>query len=228
MKKLVKLFITIVAVVFLVKYCTSNYGSVINLPGGLGGNDSEESSGGWFGQKEKSGDKTSDKEVPKDIRDLEKQLGIGNDDGPATSTNIPSTTTTSSSPLSFKGIPIKGSSSAFGKELVRAGFNNSGNGVYTGDFAGYKLGGGVRLWSFKGHGLVGDCGQRLFSELSGSLSACLLCLLRRSLSLLCSFLSGLSFLFVYRFFYNSFCFANKCVLNVVEELSNSRNNISRF
>ena len=138
MKKLVKLFITIVAVVFLVKYCTSNYGSVINLPGGLGGNDSEESSGGWFGQKEKSGDKTSDKEVPKDIRDLEKQLGIGNDDGPATSTNIPSTTTTSSSPLSFKGIPIKGSSSAFGKELVKAGFNNSGNGVYTGDFAGYS------------------------------------------------------------------------------------------
>ncbi len=41
-------------------------------------------------------------------------------------------------PLSFKGIPITGSTSAFGAELVRAGFKAVGNGTYTGNFAGYS------------------------------------------------------------------------------------------
>lgn len=137
MKKLIRLILTVVVVLLVVKLCTDKVGGVISLPGGLGGSNSEES-GGWFGPKEKSEGTVSDKEVPKDIKDLERELGIGNDDRPSTPATIPPTTSTTSTPLSFKGIPITGSLSAFGNELVRAGFTNSGNGVYTGDFAGYS------------------------------------------------------------------------------------------
>ena len=137
MKKLIRLILTVVVVLLVVKLCTDKVGGVISLPGGLGGSNSEES-GGWFGPKEKSEGTVSDKEVPKDIKDLERELGIGNDDSPSTPATIPPTTSTTLTPLSFKGIPITGSLSAFGNELVRAGFTNSGNGVYTGDFAGYS------------------------------------------------------------------------------------------
>lgn len=143
MKKLIRL-IVILAVAFLaVKYCSEHYGNVISLPGGLGGGNetSEETDGGWFTPKEKTSKKdiSNDKDVPQDIKDLERQLGIGDDDTPTTTTTIPSTTTTTAStPLTFKGIPIKGSLSAFGNELVKAGFKNIGNGSYTGDFAGYS------------------------------------------------------------------------------------------
>ncbi len=137
MKKLIRLILTVVVVLLVVKLCTDKVGGVISLPGGLGGNNTEES-GGWFGPKEKTEGTVSDKDVPKDIKDLERELGIGNDDSPSTPATIPPTTSTTSTPLSFKGIPITGSLSAFGNELVRAGFTNSGNGVYTGDFAGYS------------------------------------------------------------------------------------------
>ena len=33
---------------------------------------------------------------------------------------------------------MTGSLSAFGSELVKAGFKNAGNGTYTGNFAGYE------------------------------------------------------------------------------------------
>lgn len=145
MKKLIRLVLAVAVVFLLVKYCSDKMGSVISLPGGLGGSNSEESgetgSGGWFTPKEKSDNKKSDKDVPKDIKDLERDLGIGTDDNSTTSTTTPSTTTTTSSassPLSFKGIPITGSLSAFGNKLVSAGFRNNGNGTYTGDFAGYS------------------------------------------------------------------------------------------
>ena len=145
MKKLIRLVLAVAVVCLIVKYCSDKMGSVITLPGGLGGSSSEESgetgSGGWFTPKEKSDDKKSDKDVPKDIKDLERELGIGTDDGPATSTNIPSTTTTTpaaTGTLSFKGIPMTGTLSAFGNKLVSAGFRNNGNGTYTGDFAGYS------------------------------------------------------------------------------------------
>lgn len=139
MKKLIRLVLTVVVVLLVVKLCTDKVGSVITLPGGLGGEQTEDS-GGWFTPKEKTEDKSSDKEVPKDIKDLERELGIGND-SPSTTTNLPSTTTTTStatSPLSFKGIPITGSLSSFGNELVRAGFKKALDGTYTGDFAGYS------------------------------------------------------------------------------------------
>lgn len=138
MKKLLRLIVAVVAIFLIVRYCTNNLGSVINLPGGMGGNTTEDN-GGWFSPKKDSDPKdNSEKKVPEDISDLERQLGIGNDDDSPASINIPSTTTTSSTPLTFKGIPIKGSLSAFGNELVKAGFKSAGNGTYTGDFAGYS------------------------------------------------------------------------------------------
>ncbi|MBR5661252.1 MAG: hypothetical protein IKW99_06840 [Bacteroidales bacterium] len=141
MRKIIRLVLTIVVVALLVKLCSNNFGSVISLPGGLGGNDSSgQTDGGWFGQKDKSEKTTTDnRDVPEDIRDLERQLGIGEDDNSSTTTTIPSTTSsTSSNPITFKGIPIKGSASAFGAELVKAGFRKTGDGTYTGDFAGYS------------------------------------------------------------------------------------------
>lgn len=142
MKKLLRIII-ILAVAFLaVKYCTDKLGSVITLPGGLGGSDSGDS-GGWFSPKEQSGT-SSTSDIDPDIKELERELGIGQDKGTAgTQVTIPSTTTTtttttSSSPLTFKGIPITGTLSAFGSELVKAGFKNAGNGTYTGAFAGYS------------------------------------------------------------------------------------------
>ena len=148
MKRLIRLVLIIAVAYLAVKYCSDHYGNVISLPGGLGGNENTEETegtdGGWFSPKKntekKTSDKTSDKDVPKDIKDLERQLGIGDDDEPSATINVPSTTSTTSStassPLTFKGIPIKGSLSSFGNELVKAGFRNMGNGTYSGDFAG--------------------------------------------------------------------------------------------
>ena len=125
MKKLIRLVLAVVVVLLVVKLCTDKMGGVISLPGGLGGNGTEET-GGWFGPKDKSDGTVSDKDVPKDIKDLERELGIGNDNNPPTTIDIPSTTsTTSSVPLTFKGIPITGSLSSFGNERVNAGFKKS-------------------------------------------------------------------------------------------------------
>ena len=82
MKKLIRLILTVVVVLLVVKLCTDKVGGVISLPGGLGGSNSEES-GGWFGPKEKTEGTVSDKDVPKDIKDLERELGIGTDDRPS-------------------------------------------------------------------------------------------------------------------------------------------------
>lgn len=144
MKKngIIKLVIAAVVIFLLVRLCTSSFGNIITLPGGLG-NGSSDDSGGWFSPKGQTGESTSD--IDLDIKDLERELGIGNNDGSSTSTiniDIPSsttgTTTSSASPLSFKGIPMSGTLSAFGSELVKAGFKNAGNGTYSGDFAGYS------------------------------------------------------------------------------------------
>lgn len=144
MKKTIKLVLAIVVVFLLVRLCTSNLGSVITLPGGLGESSStttgsNESGGGWFSPK--SNKTATDDDTPKDISDLERELGIGTDEKPSSTINLPSTTqstTASSAPLTFKGIPITGSSTSFGTKLVNAGFRNNGNGTYTGDFAGYS------------------------------------------------------------------------------------------
>ena len=142
MKRTIKLVLAIVVVFLLVRLCTSNLGSVITLPGGLGESSStttgsNESGGGWFSPK--SNKTATDDDTPKDISDLERELGIGTDEKPSSTINLPSTTpstTASSAPLTFKGIPITGSSTSFGTKLVNAGFRNNGNGTYTGDFAG--------------------------------------------------------------------------------------------
>lgn len=144
MKKTIKLVLAIVVVFLLVRLCTSNLGSVITLPGGLGESSStttgsNETGGGWFSPK--SNKTATDDDTPKDISDLERELGIGTDEKPSSTINLPSTTpstTASSAPLTFKGIPITGSSTSFGTKLVNAGFRNNGNGTYTGDFAGYS------------------------------------------------------------------------------------------
>ncbi|MBO4570887.1 MAG: hypothetical protein J5699_03040 [Bacteroidales bacterium] len=138
MKKFIKLILALAVIVLAVRWCSSSFGG-ISIPG-FGNDGSEDTGGGWFGQKEKTSEKGSDGDVTydPDIRELEKQLGIGTDKGSSTTVNTPSSSTTASSPLSFKGIPISGSLSSFGSQLVKAGFRSAGNGTYTGDFAGYR------------------------------------------------------------------------------------------
>ena len=140
-KRILKLVIAFAVIFLAVRWCASSFGSIVNLPGGLGKQSGEES-GGWFSPKEQSGRTTGDSQIELDIKDLERELGVGTNDGPSTTTiNIPSSTpsgTTASSPLVFKGIPMTGTLSAFGSELVKAGFRSAGNGTYTGDFAGYS------------------------------------------------------------------------------------------
>ena len=144
-KGVIKLILAVVAVVVLVRLCSQSFGSVITLPGGLGKGSSDES-GGWFSPKGQTGESTTG-DLELDIKDLERELGVGNDAGSSpveinipssTSTTTSTTTSSATSPLSFKGIPMSGTLSAFGSELVKAGFKNAGNGVYTGDFAGYS------------------------------------------------------------------------------------------
>ena len=147
LKKLLRLVITVAVIFLAVRWCSSQFGSVITLPGGSGGTigssekTGSEGSGGWFSPKKQPSGTTSNQDP--DIEDLERELGIGKYQGqkPSTqtqTTQTPSTTTPASGPLTFKGIPLTGSSSAFGSELVKAGFRNAGNGTYTGDFAGYS------------------------------------------------------------------------------------------
>ena len=142
MKRLVKLLLALVVIFFLVKLCSDKFGNVIPLPGGLG-KESTEDSGGWFRPKEKtdepviSGDAVDDM----DTKELERELGIGknsNRNKPVVTPSTPSTPSSASSPLSFRGIPMTGSLSAFGAELVKLGYTKAGGGAYTGDFAGYN------------------------------------------------------------------------------------------
>lgn len=139
MKKLIKPILTILVLLLAVKLCSDHFGSVISLPGGLG-KESTEDSGGWFKPKGQTdgtiigGDDSDDISV----KDLERELGIGKNKGSAKSGTSTPVTSSASSTLSFRGIPMSGSLSAFGTELVKAGFRNAGNGTYTGDFAGYS------------------------------------------------------------------------------------------
>ena len=141
LSKLIKPILAVLVVVLLVRWCTSSLGSVITLPGGSGGGSSD-GSGGWFSPKEKTNEGSTVNDVTLDIKDLERELGIGTEKNQSPTINIPSSTSTtstsSSTPLSFKGIPMTGTLSAFGQELARAGFRSNGNGTYTGDFAGYS------------------------------------------------------------------------------------------
>ena len=138
LKKLLKPILVVLVLVLVVRWCTSSLGSVITLPGGSGSGGSE-GSGGWFSPKEQKGESTTT-DLELDIKDLERELGVGNESSSTTiniPTSNPTTTSTSTNPLSFKGIPMSGTLSAFGNELVKAGFKSLGNGSYTGSFAGY-------------------------------------------------------------------------------------------
>ena len=140
MKKLIRLVLTLLVILLAVKLCSDRFGSVISLPGGLGKENTEDS-GGWFKPKGQTEETTTDGDASDDIsvKDLERELGIGKNRGSTKSGNsTPVTPSASSSVLSFRGIPMTGSLSAFGSELVKAGFRNAGGGAYTGDFAGYS------------------------------------------------------------------------------------------
>ena len=148
-KKLLRLVITVAVIFLAVRWCSKQFGSVITLPGGSGGTigssekTGSEGSGGWFSPKKQNDRSTTNEDLIEDVEDLERELGIGKYQGqkPSTqpkTTQTPSTTTSASTPLTFKGIPLTGSPSAFGSALVQAGFRNAGNGTYTGDFAGYS------------------------------------------------------------------------------------------
>ena len=136
-KGIIKLVLALVVVFLIVRLCSSSFGSIINLPGSSGGGSSDDS-GGWFSPREKTGGTTINEDIDLDIKDLERELGIGREKGQTTTTTVPSSTPSASSPLSFKGIPMTGTLSAFGSELVKAGFTSAGNGSYTGNFAGYN------------------------------------------------------------------------------------------
>jgi len=146
--------VALVAILLVVRWCSQSFGNVITLPGGLGKEStggtgsSDGTGGGWFSPKEQNSGTTASPDLEREAKELEREMGIGTNKGTNTTTNtqstnpysIPSTTpsSTSTTPLSFKGIPMTGSLSSFGSELVKAGFRNAGSGVYTGDFAGYS------------------------------------------------------------------------------------------
>ena len=142
-KRILKLVLAIAVIYLVVKWCSNSFGSVINLPGGSGGGSSrgntESSGGGWLNPK-KNDPATVNEDLIEDVKELERELGIGKNKGNSTNTTTTTTTTpkTSTTPLSFKGIPLTGTPAAFGNELVKAGFKNAGNGTYTGNFAGYS------------------------------------------------------------------------------------------
>lgn len=148
LKRILRLIIAVAVIFLVVRWCSGSFGSVIPLPGGSGntggsGKTGTEESGGWFSPKKQNDRSTTNEDLIEDVEDLERELGIGKYQGQAPktqtpSTQTPSTTTSSSTPLTFKGIPMTGSLSAFGSELVKAGFRNAGNGTYTGNFAGYE------------------------------------------------------------------------------------------
>jgi len=155
MKKLLRLIILVLVVMFLFKLCTSNI-SIGTLPGGMGGglgNDSStesESNGGWLGQRNSgnAGNEeygNSGKSIKDISKELEEQLGIGsgakaNKKVTKNSTDLDVTTpsTTSASHLAFKGVPINGSLSDFTAKLVNAGYTRTGSNTLTGSFAGYN------------------------------------------------------------------------------------------
>ena len=151
MKKIIRVVLVLLVLILAVRFCASKLGNVITIPG-MTEKETTEDNGGWFRQKEKPEEKSVQKSENKtassdEIRDLERELGIGVDKNETTTAKIPSTNNNASSktstgssisnPLTFKGIPMTGTLSSFGAELVRAGFRNAGNGTYTGAFAGY-------------------------------------------------------------------------------------------
>ena len=142
-KRILKFVLAIAVIILVVKWCSGSFGSIIKLPGGLGNESTqgstEDSGGGWFSPKKQNDPATTNEDLIDDVKELERELGIGTNKGKSTTTTTTTTKPKSSTtPLSFKGIPMSGTLSNFGAELVKAGFRSAGNGTYTGDFAGYS------------------------------------------------------------------------------------------
>ena len=144
MKKIIKLVLSVAVILLVVRWCSYNFGGVISLPGGSGRGNTEgtgrESTGGSGWQNPGGG--ISNPNLEREVEELEREMGVGKYKGQKPSAQTPSTapsaTTSASSHLSFKGIPMTGTLSAFRTELGKAGFRSAGNGTYTGDFAGYS------------------------------------------------------------------------------------------
>ena len=85
LKKLLRLVITVAVIFLAVRWCSSQFGSVIRLPGGSGdtggtigsGKGSSEESGGWFSPKKQNDRSTTNEDLIEDVEDLERELGIG-------------------------------------------------------------------------------------------------------------------------------------------------------
>ena len=148
LKKIIRLLLTVAVIFLVVRWCSNQFGSVITLPGGQGtespkGN-TESSGGGWLNPKKQQNDPaTVNEDLIEDVKELERELGIGSNKGKSATTTpkttpTPTTPKSSTTPLTFKGIPMTGTPAAFGNELVKAGFRNAGNGTYIGHFAGYN------------------------------------------------------------------------------------------
>ena len=117
LKKLLRLVITVAVIFLAVRWCSSQFGSVIRLPGGSGDTGGTIGSGKGSSEESENDRSTTNEDLIEDVEDLERELGIGKYKGqkPSTqpqTTQTPSTTTTASSPLTFKGIPVTGSLSA--------------------------------------------------------------------------------------------------------------------
>ena len=107
MKKIIRILLVLLVVVLAVRFCTNKLGSVIPFPGSSG-EETTEDSGGWFRQKEKTEEKTLDKTVSSDeIKELEKELGIGVDNDQATTPKLPTTTTSTTRLLLHRIFPSR-------------------------------------------------------------------------------------------------------------------------
>ena len=81
LKKLLRLVITVAVIFLAVRWCSSQFGSVIRLPGGSGdtggtigsGKGSSEESGGWFSPKKQNDRSTTNEDLIEDVEDLERE-----------------------------------------------------------------------------------------------------------------------------------------------------------
>ena len=140
LKKLLKLVITVAVIFLAVRWCSNQFGSVITLPGGSGGNGGSvgsgkggsEESGGWFSPKKQNEKPIVNEDLIEDVEDLERELGIGKykDQKPSTqpkTTQTPSTTTSASAPLTFKGSPSSPTGTPWKRPMTTSRRTSPGN-----------------------------------------------------------------------------------------------------
>ena len=104
-KGVLKLVLALLVIFLVVRLCSSNLGSIITLPGGLGKGETTEDSGGWFKPKEKTQEESSTVVTSEEIKELERELGIGVDKSQTPSATTSTTTASASTPLSSRAFP---------------------------------------------------------------------------------------------------------------------------